>query len=427
MSIVSVSEKTLAFLREAGHERQAEEYERLIEHSGFGERIPSFFFTKDDFARNNFRNLLTTIAAQNSLEQITQLYPTETDVKNLRKTFDEMTQGSGALQRSKTMKYTQYKQLSAKASPNLRPILSSKLFLEIGGQSMHTINVDELFKHLEMIPLTVRHFVQLKSQDMLQTGLISEAALKEYVTEMSQDMLSVEDKEEEDPEFREYFITFVTQRIMVVLDPLRTGRVALDTLIREPMYAQFVMMELNVDEKQNPFDLGIISCVADEFRYIDEDEDGILVPSDLLRMKYVKFTKVFADRVFETFAGHSPADFSWFVRFRVAWDNLGAPWANLFMFDALDIDGDGFISQYEINVFHRELIEGFKQAVPGRQVPTIDSIINEKFDMFGCATLALSKDEFVKSKNSEFLVRQLTDLRAFVRCETNEDLPEFLE
>lgn len=427
MSIVSVSEKTAAFLRESGHERQADEYESLINQSGFPERIPSFFFTNADFDSSKFRNLLTTIAATNSLEQIAKLYPTDDDVRNLRETFEEMTQTSGAQQRTKTMKYTQYKQLSAKASPKLRPILSSKLFLEIGGQSMHTINVDELFKHLEMIPLTVKHFIELKSRDMLQTGLITEDGLKDYVSVMAQDMLSVEDKEEEDPDFRQYFITFVTQRIMIVLDPLRSGRVSIDKLLKTPMYAQFVTMELNLDENKNPFDLGIISCVADEFRYIDEDEDGILVPDDLLRMKCVKFTKVFVERVFETFSGHSRADFRWFVRFRVAWDNLGAPWANLFMFDVLDADGDGFITQYEINFFHRELVDAFKDAFPDKPLPPIDSIINEKFDMFGTATLSISKEEFVASRNSEFLTRQLTDLRAFVRGETNEDLPEFLD
>lgn len=429
MSKIVIPETVISILKRKGKNRELEEFEKLLEEEPDEEEIPAFHFSKES-QLNIMANIISSIALHVSSRQLYNSYPNFNDIEQLRKSFEMMTTNKNSTKSRndsapKTLSYSQYKQLKEKWPQQLQYILSSRLFLEIGGQSNHTINVEELFKHLYLISKCVQSILKLYNYDPVQSDIINEDDFICYVSDSTSNFSFIDDVEEKMDNFRDYYCTFVAQRILVVLDPLRLGQISIQSLIKDPLYLYFVMIGTDYgDGKKNPFSYDIALSVAQEFEEIDSDDDGFLCPSDLRNLNGALLIPIFINKVFEIIVGDGDFDYTWFVRFRVSWDNLGAPWANAIFFDVMDIDADGFITRFDLNYYYRDLIASYKPLYPDRPPPSFEFITNEFFDMFG-ATLSISKENFIKSRSTESLVRQFVDLKAFVKCEANEDINDF--
>ena len=92
------------------------------------------------------------------------------------------------------------------------------------------------------------------------------------------------------------------------------------------------------------------------------------------------------------------------------------------MFDILDVDGNGKITLFEMNYFFREISQIFHETHPEQQLPSLDSWVNEQFDHLSVKNGYITKEIFILSKDSDQLVRQLVDLRAFCKLELSEDI-----
>ena len=423
MNIFSTSETLIEALKKSEKNEIIDNYRKLLKENN---EIPKFFIShsnsEKEYKNSFFANMMINLANQQSFHAILENYPSKDDVQFLRNAYEEMAKNSHV----RVMRYTTYKQLRQKWPEKFQPILSSKLFVEIGGHSMHTINVDELFKHLDMIPRCVAHYLRLNQYDYLKTGSIDEESFKKYIYDMAKELKFVEQNSHSQPNFLNRFSSFVLNRILVVLDPIRVGKVIIENLIQSPLYLSFVMLESSADDKlRNPFSPNVIANYINEFEAIDEDGDGYIIPSDLFKIQDAKFTNAFVNRVFDasnSLCANGRGNFSWYLRFRFVWDNLGSKWANQIMFDILDVDGNGKITLFEMNYFFREISQIFHETHPEQQLPSLDSWVNEQFDHLSVKNGYITKEIFILSKDSDQLVRQLVDLRAFCKLELSEDI-----
>ncbi|OHS98208.1 EF hand family protein [Tritrichomonas foetus] len=423
MNLFSQPSTLIDALKRNGRDEIINEYVNFLNNPQKNNEIPKFFIsesrTSKSYRLSSFANVMISLANRESFHSILESYPSFQDVQNLRDAYDDMSRNS----HTRVIKYTQYKQLRLKWPEKFQTILSSKLFVEIGGHSMHTINVDELFKYLDMIPRCVSHFIRLNQYDIMKNGSISEGSFFDYINDMTDRLHFIDEFMQYNSNFRDHFIDFVGNRILIVLDPFRVGKVLIHNLIQNQLYLSFVILESSSDDKsRNPFSPNTIMNYINEFEAIDQNNDGLLNPEDLFKIQDTRFTKAFVDRIFDVLSGNGPIDFSWYLRFRFVWDNLGTKWANQIIFDVLDVDGDGFISLFEMNYFYREIAKNFQDIYPEKQLPTLDSWANEQFDHLNVTSSAISKEMFIKSRDVDMLVRQLTDLRTFCKCEFSEDI-----
>jgi len=133
-----------------GRTARLDELLRLVRGAPPCDDIPRFFVSEAASRATAFRNVLTSLVSGVSLNKILRCYPTSEDVAWARAALSEMAREAGTESGAKTMQYAQYRLLrvgdgiprATEGTPSFR------LFLEIGGESMHTINVDELSQHL---------------------------------------------------------------------------------------------------------------------------------------------------------------------------------------------------------------------------------------------------------------------------------------
>ena len=416
MNILSQPDSVIFLLNKTGRYEISKYYAELINGSPKSKEIPKFFISDLQSSKNNyhytFSSLLISLATNHSFQSIINSYPSYQDIQDLHDAYEKMPKNTPP----RVIKYSQYKQLRQQWPESLQPILSSRLFIEIGGHSTHTINADEFFKRLDVIPCCVEHFIRLNQYDLLKTGSIDEKSFIEYVTDMSNNLSFIEQQSKNYPDFHQRFIDYVSTAIFTFLDPIRTGKILINELIRNNFYLDFVMLESLADNMEdNHFSPMTTMKYINEFNQIDHDGDGFLSQEDLYSIPNTRFTKAFVDRVFEVTTTNISTNFSWYIRFRLMWDMPDTKWANQIMFDIFDVDGDGKITFFEINYFYREI-----KNISDLQFPPLDSWMNEMFDHYGVTDSCITKKMFIDSFMSHSL-RQLVDACTFISSEFPEE------
>ena len=412
MSLLADSDKIIETLDEMGCINEKEEYEKMIENSE--PIVPNFFLTP----HNSIAKKITTLAIENVTKHLEDSYLTKQHVDLLKSEFAKISSPSSLSgnSMSKIMTYSQYCQLRQFLPENLSQILSAKLFLEIGGNSLHTINAQELFRYLYMIPACISHYNRILTLDKTHSGYLTEQDLNTYVKESLPNFPYVEEATEQRYDYSNLFISYAVQRFLVVLDPLGIGRISINQMVKENIFLNFVLYGINED-RPNQFREELVQNLIDEYDDLDEEQDENLTAENLLNCSGIKFTKTFVQRVMEVL-GKSKNDFGWFVRFRVAWDNLGTKWANTVFFDVMDIDGDDKITQFEVNYFYRDIEAYFQQTHPKEKLVPAESLLDEKLDMAGATKGEITREMFINSPSSEQIVKQLVDLKSYAKWES---------
>jgi hypothetical protein len=281
--------ETPSNLRRQGLTREADAYERLFESSS-DPAVPSFYFSIGS-RRDGFANLFSSVITSRVQHQIEQSYPTRAEVQELRRAFAEM-QGS---HNSPTMLYMQYKQLQSIASGPLRSILTAELFHGFAGRLMYTISAGSLFQYLDKLAISAMHFVKLQSYDLLHTGFLSESALEKYIEEAANVLGEVRARAQSDHQFGDDFVDFAIAQFLITLDPLRTRRIGLSSLLHCPLYHQFIFSDFG--DESDPFHPDRVNSIRSQFDVLDRNGDGLLEPADLHRMH---LTATFAGRLMYT-------------------------------------------------------------------------------------------------------------------------------
>lgn len=425
MSVLNDPEKLSALLLEMGYKAELEEYNKMKDETFIEPEIPNFYTTHLP-SSSNLESILNTWATNRSLKKLSGKFLSDADIKKLADEYKSISKSNfpslGIGAPTKTIRYLQYQQMRDCLPENVQNFLSTQLYLDIGGSALQPINYDDFMAHLEAITRCVKHYSFLLSLDKTRSGFVTVKDFIKYVQKFVAELDFVEEEEEEKAGFKNYYLDFVISRFLIVLDPLSTGKIQSERITTEPLFMFFVMLDGDGEDLRNPFDKSIVKSVINDFKNMDTDDDGKLKSINLLRMCNYRLTRAFADRVGDALCKDGNMSFAWYVKFRVAWDSVGCVWANTFLWDALDIDGNGIFTQFEANYFYREICKNFKKLYPDRKPPPIEWVVSEKFDMAGATSMIITKEMFVNNKNSLNFVRHLTDLRSIVLWELNEDI-----
>jgi Ca2+-binding EF-hand superfamily protein len=251
------------------------------------------------------------------------------------------------------------------------------------------------------------HFVNLQSYDLLHTGFLSDVALEKYVNEAVNVMGEVQKRTQSDLQFGDDFIDFAIAHLLPPLDPLRTGAVALPSLLHSPIYHQFIFSDFG--QKGDTFHPDHVNQDRSQFNALDLNRDGLLEPADLQRMH---LTGTFARRLCDILYSGWPLDFKWFVVFMTTWESIGTEWANTIIFEILDIDSDGVISDVEVLYFWKDMSRELRRVAPDKPIIGVESFVAERFDAFGVSELAITKEQFVAARGPHVatFVKLLADI-----------------
>lgn len=411
MSIICDPEKTKEALEQMGYIEEKKQYEKMLQSSS--QSIPLFYIS----SQNSIIQTITKWAIENTSRHLDEYYLKKEHVDKLKEEFTKMTAASSLSGKtmSKAMTYSQYCQLRQILPDQLSILLSAKLFLEIGGPSLHTINSEELFKYLYMIPACVSHYSKILLLDPSRTGYLNEESVLSYVQQCLPNFPYVEEAMDQRNDYESLFLSYVVQRFLVVLDPMNIGRISIEELLNSEIYQNFVLYGIT-EMQTNQFRQTLVDKVIDDFDDIDEDQDGNITAEDLTHLAGCKFTRTFTNRVVEVL-GQEKNDFSWFIRFKFAWDNIGSKWANAFFFDVMDVDGNDKITQFEVNYFYREIVNVVTLKNPNAVLPLAESLLDEKLDMVGATNGEITRKIFINSRYTENVVKQLVDIKAYSEWE----------
>lgn len=427
--MLTSSEELARILMRTGHKQVLEEYTKLTKENKDNEQIPRFF-TSYRVKAHDYTNYFNEMCTEEGLSNVLNRIPRQEDVNNLRDEFEQMVLSPSGLpvlgvkRENRTMRYMQYQQLRMKWPENLQKILNTKLFLAIGGNAPNTMFYDKFFDFLYFLPRAASHFLELRTYDPFRTGTISDKAFLKYLRQFASEMAFVKLQMETNEHFLDQYITIVFSFVFSSIDYLKTGIAPLKSLVTSPFLYYFISLDPDDEDcnfdRNNIFSLSSANFIISEFHEIDSDSDGILSSEDLTHLSTTHLTHTFAEALIGS-CTHSEPDFPWFVRFRAAWENLGAVWANSFVYDALDYDADGRIGQEDIDFFIKGCVVEAREAIKNDQIP-IKLNLPEIMDTLKFHEGYLTREMFLESKNADFLVKMLADVRFFVLTTTGIDL-----
>ncbi len=187
------------------------------------------------------------------------------------------------------------------------------------------------------------------------------------------------------PEFHSRYEQTVISRIYFCVNRSWTGRITVNELRRSKLLQTLRLLE---DEED-------INAITDFFSYehfyviyckfweLDKDHDLFISPEDLRRHNDHAISTRMIDRIFsltrELVDGKmSYRDFVWFL---IAEEDKKNPTSMEYWFRCMDIDGDGYISMYEMNYFYEEQVQ--KMEALGIETLPFEDCLCQMLDMIG--------------------------------------------
>jgi len=185
----------------------------------------------------------------------------------------------------------------------------------------------------------------------------------------------------ESAEFHSYYISTVIARIFYHIDSSKDGRITVRELRRSNFLdiLDFVDTECDINEIFDYFSYEHFYVIYSKFWELDEDEDHRLSKEDLLKYEDYALTAKVVERVIAGSAqkakGLSPPsdskkemEYEEFVDFIISEQDKTNAVSIRYWFRVLDLDGDGVLSPYELELFYAEQAAKIER-VCGESIP----------------------------------------------------------
>ncbi|XP_072330775.1 serine/threonine-protein phosphatase 2A regulatory subunit B'' subunit alpha isoform X2 [Scyliorhinus torazame] len=168
------------------------------------------------------------------------------------------------------------------------------------------------------------------------------------------------------PEFHSRYITTVIQRIFYTVNRSWSGKITLTELRKSNFLQTLVLLEEEDDINQitDYFSYEHFYVIYCKFWELDTDHDLFIDQKDLARHNDHAISNRIIDRIFSGAVTRgncvqkegrmSYADFVWFL---LSEEDKKNPTSMEYWFRAMDIDGDGVVSMYELEYFYEEQCE----------------------------------------------------------------------
>ena len=297
MSVFIQSSKLSSILQKLGCTEVEKEFSLLAKENDNRE-IPGFY-SSHSVKKDNIASLINTWSTAQSIIKVKEKYPTKDDVKALEDAYSKMNSSSsfpslGKSMSGRSLRYPQYLQLRESWKEELQPILSTRLFVEVGGSSMNICNYDALLVHIKTISRCSEHYCFILSLDPSKTGYLTEQDFKKYISHFALEFTFIQS--EYDDEMRKKYVEFSTQQFLVILDPLSSGKIMIGNLLNHAFFMYFVMVDGWSDDRANPFSFDFFKSFIIDFNRMDLNHDGIIEPKDLVYMNKLRLTTAFVCR-----------------------------------------------------------------------------------------------------------------------------------
>lgn len=408
-------------LHDSKYDETRKEYELL--HQKSEESLIPPFIIKNTTKSSNFYSAIMKWIKKKSMSSIREMFPTLDDVDQLREAITSLNTSNFPTlrQRIKQLKYSDYCIIKEKC-PHLSQFLTSKLFLELCNKVNHTVYQNDLVSHVAIQSYAVDYCIKLIQKDKKNVGSLTKTQFIKFVQQISDEFEFIDDLSESIEKGKILYCFYLTERFFVTLDPLKTGRIAIENIIASDLFHFLLKLAAEGNTSPNPFDDKTALLFMDEFMGMDSDKDGLITKDDILRMPGTRFTVSFVDRIFDTIASSCMTDFGWYFRFKIAYSNLGKPWANILFFDVMDIDENNELNETEVNYFFHDLSQDYADFYQ-REHPPYENFSAELFDICGATSLKITKAEFINLTEASKFVKHLVDLAAFAKWENNDTIP----
>ncbi|XP_072034004.1 serine/threonine-protein phosphatase 2A regulatory subunit B'' subunit alpha-like isoform X2 [Amphiura filiformis] len=168
------------------------------------------------------------------------------------------------------------------------------------------------------------------------------------------------------PEFHSRYIHTVIARIFYCINRSWTGRITLPELRKSNLLSVIALLEEEDDINQiaEYFSYEHFYVVYCKFWELDSDHDLYIDKTDLSRHQDHAISSRMLDRIFSPGTVLSPKSveegrmsYSEFVWFLISEEDKKSPMSIEYWFRCMDVDGDGYLSMYELEYFYEEQLQ----------------------------------------------------------------------
>lgn len=154
----------------------------------------------------------------------------------------------------------------------------------------------------------------------------------------------------------DFYIQICIKKLTFFLDPNRRLKIPIRVLATSHIFTELQDMH---DEKLtdqhlrgNWFSVFSAHRIYTQYLVLGGHRTGMLTRDDLLKYRNASFTPLFIQRVFETTQTYNgEMDFMGYIEFVLSMENPTLPASIKYCFRAFDVNGEGWINEYVIELF----------------------------------------------------------------------------
>jgi len=413
-------------------------------------RIPRFFHKKPEMSPPHPEGIKSAAATVRELSKQRFLAKQECqilddyDLKQIEMTLKSHQDDSGPFGREmdhRKVNYDHFCSMREQIPQKARKYFTAQSFLSMLQDEHGRIDKRDFYEKLCQTNDLAKTRITLYHYDSEGKGFLKETDLEMYIYDKIATMPMLMKMHEN---FVPYYVFTAVRRFMFFLDPKKTGKISIETLVSSDVMKMFLdlkEMHENLPPKQlarNWFSLQNAMSVYSTYLNLDEDENGMLNKRELIKYEGrndqqknnpVKLTEAFVDRVFEEIItykmneedGESEMDYKTFLDFALAMENKSTLQALQYFWKLLDVQKTGYLNTFTINYFFRDVLQELIRS----NLDTVDvaDVKDEIYDMVKPKDpLRITFDDLYQSNVGHTIVSMLIDVNGFWAYDNRESM-----
>ena len=332
--------------------------------------------------------------------------------------------GGGAGGGEQMIGYEEYKKVSKLAGEKCRPFFTAMVFAKLQQGDPHgRVSVMAFFNYVMRKVWLHQTRIGLSLYDVTGQGHLREQDLENYIAELIHTLPQLDGLEKS---FHNFYTCTAVRKFFFFLDPLRTGKIRIQDILASSFLDELLELrdqDLAKDvQESNWFSAPSALRVYGVYLNLDQDHNGMLSRSELLKYGTGTLTPAFIDRVFQeclTYEGEM--DYKTYLDFVLALENRKEPQSLQYYFRILDVRQQGHLDAFTLNFFFRDII---KEMEKHNQEPVkFEDVKDEIFDMVRPEDpLRITLKDLISCGNGDTVVSILVDLNGFWTYENREVL-----
>ena len=332
--------------------------------------------------------------------------------------------GGGSGSGEQMIGYEEYKKVSKLAGEKCRPFFTAMVFAKLQQGDPHgRVSVMAFFNYVMRKVWLHQTRIGLSLYDVTGQGHLREQDLENYIAELIHTLPQLDGLEKS---FHNFYTCTAVRKFFFFLDPLRTGKIRIQDILASSFLDELLELrdqDLAKDVQEgNWFSAPSALRVYGVYLNLDQDHNGMLSKSELLKYGTGTLTPAFIDRVFQeclTYEGEM--DYKTYLDFVLALENRKEPQSLQYYFRILDVRQQGHIDAFTLNFFFRDIIREMEKH--NQEPVKFEDVKDEIFDMVRPEDpLRITLKDLISCGNGDTVVSILVDLNGFWTYENREVL-----